>query len=86
MLASNLEWFGGLVHTDFGFAAAWGAFPVLTAYVAQAEGLSAGANDYLAKPYADAELLARVPAWFSWDKAASALGEAYEAAAILPAG
>jgi len=24
------------MHTDFGFAAAWGAFPVLTAYVAQA--------------------------------------------------
>lgn len=39
----NLEWFGGLVHTDFGFAAAWGAFPVLTAYVAQTDRLSAGA-------------------------------------------
>jgi hypothetical protein len=24
------------MHTDLGFAAAWGAFPVLTAYVAQA--------------------------------------------------
>ncbi|MGI8491514.1 MAG: hypothetical protein ACR2KC_01405 [Acidimicrobiales bacterium] len=33
--AYNLELFGGLVHTDAGFAAAWGAFPVLTAYVAQ---------------------------------------------------
>jgi hypothetical protein len=43
VLAYNLEWFGGLIHTDFGFAAAWGAFPVLTAYVAQAESLSAGA-------------------------------------------
>jgi hypothetical protein len=31
----NFELFGGVVHTDFGFAAAWGAFPVLTAYVAQ---------------------------------------------------
>ena len=31
----NLELFGGRVHTDLGFAAAWGAFPVLAAYVAQ---------------------------------------------------
>ncbi len=43
VLAYNLEWFGGIIHTDFGFAAAWGAFPVLTAYVAQAEALSGGA-------------------------------------------
>jgi hypothetical protein len=43
VLAYNLEWFGGLIHTDFGFAAAWGAFPMLTGYVAQAESLSAGA-------------------------------------------
>jgi hypothetical protein len=43
VLAYNLEWFGGVIHTDFGFAAAWGAFPVLTAYVAQAESLSGGA-------------------------------------------
>jgi hypothetical protein len=33
--AYNLEWFGGAVHTDLGFALAWGAFPVLTAYFAQ---------------------------------------------------
>jgi hypothetical protein len=33
--AYNFELFGGIVHTDAGFAAAWGAFPVLTAYVAQ---------------------------------------------------
>jgi hypothetical protein len=39
--AYNLELFHGRFHTDAGFAAAWGAFPVLTAYVAQAEGLSA---------------------------------------------
>lgn len=32
----NLELFGGRLHTDLGFALAWGAFPVLTAYVAQA--------------------------------------------------
>jgi len=31
----NAELFGGVVHNDAGFAAAWGAFPVLTAYVAQ---------------------------------------------------
>jgi hypothetical protein len=43
VLAYNLEWFGGIIHTDFGFAAAWGAFPVLTAYVAQAEDVSSGA-------------------------------------------
>jgi hypothetical protein len=35
VIAYNLELFGGVVHTDAGFAAAWGAFPVLTAYVAQ---------------------------------------------------
>jgi len=34
-LAYNLELFGGRVHTDLGFALAWGAFPVITAYVAQ---------------------------------------------------
>jgi hypothetical protein len=43
VLAYNLEWFGGVIHTDFGFAAAWGSFPVLTAYVAQAGALSGGA-------------------------------------------
>ncbi len=37
VLAYNLEWFGGRFHTDVGFAAAWGAFPVLTAYFAQAQ-------------------------------------------------
>jgi hypothetical protein len=35
VIAYNAELFGGIVHTDLGFAAAWGAFPVLTAYVAQ---------------------------------------------------
>jgi hypothetical protein len=33
--AYNLEWFGGAVHTDLGFALAWGAFPALTAGFAQ---------------------------------------------------
>jgi hypothetical protein len=31
----NLELLGGRVHTDLGFGLAWGAFPLLTAYVAQ---------------------------------------------------
>jgi hypothetical protein len=42
VVAYNAELFGGIVHTDAGFAAAWGAFPLLTAYVAQAGTLSAG--------------------------------------------
>jgi hypothetical protein len=40
VIAYNAELFGGIVHNDAGFAAAWGAFPVLTAYVAQAETLA----------------------------------------------
>jgi hypothetical protein len=35
--AYNLELLGGRVHTDVWFALAWGAFPVLTGYVACAE-------------------------------------------------
>ncbi len=35
VVAYNAELFGGIIHTDLGFAAAWGAFPVLTAYAAQ---------------------------------------------------
>jgi hypothetical protein len=35
VLAYNAELFGGIIHTDLGFATAWGAFPVLTAYTAQ---------------------------------------------------
>ncbi|HTK15578.1 MAG TPA: hypothetical protein VL769_04225 [Acidimicrobiia bacterium] len=37
VLGYNLELFGGLIHTDLGFAAAWGAFPVLVGYFVQAE-------------------------------------------------
>ncbi len=33
--AYNLALFGGRVHTDLGFALAWGAFPAVTAFVAQ---------------------------------------------------
>jgi len=36
VIAYNAELFGGYIHTDVGFAASWGAFPLLTAYVAQA--------------------------------------------------
>jgi hypothetical protein len=36
VVAYNAELLGGIVHTDLGFAAAWGAFPVLTGYVAEA--------------------------------------------------
>jgi hypothetical protein len=35
-VAYNLELFGGRVHSDAWFALAWGAFPALTAYWAQA--------------------------------------------------
>jgi hypothetical protein len=42
VVAYNAELFGGIVHTDAGFAAAWGAFPLLTAYVAQTGTVSAG--------------------------------------------
>ena len=37
VIAYNAELFGGVVHTDAGFALAWGAFPVLTGYVAQTD-------------------------------------------------
>lgn len=38
-LGYNLELLGGRLHNDVVFAGAWGAFPVLTAYYAQAETL-----------------------------------------------
>jgi len=40
VIGYNAELFGGIIHTDLGFAAAWGAFPVLTGYVAQAGNLA----------------------------------------------
>src|SRR6202451_1455175 len=40
VIAYNAELFGGLIHTDLGFAVAWGAFPVLVAYAAQTGGLA----------------------------------------------
>ena len=35
VIGYDAELFGGLIHTDLGFAAAWGAFPALTGYVAE---------------------------------------------------
>jgi len=43
VVAYNLELFGGRFHSDLWFAAAWGAFPVLTAYFASAERIRAEA-------------------------------------------
>jgi hypothetical protein len=39
VLAYNLELAGGRFHTDFWFAAAWGAFPALTSFWANALGI-----------------------------------------------
>jgi hypothetical protein len=39
LVGYNLELFGGLLHTDLGFALTWGAFPVLVGYFVQAERL-----------------------------------------------
>lgn len=41
--AYNLEWFGGALHNAWGLALAWAAFPVLTAYFAEANTLRAEA-------------------------------------------
>lgn len=38
-IAYNLELFGGRMHSDLWFAFAWGAFPALTAFFAQAQEL-----------------------------------------------
>jgi hypothetical protein len=43
VVAYNLELFDGAVHTTAGFALAWGSFPVLTAYYAQAGSVGAAA-------------------------------------------
>jgi hypothetical protein len=39
VVAYNLELFGGAFHTDFWFAAAWGAFPALTGWWSNALGV-----------------------------------------------
>ncbi|MGH9127414.1 MAG: hypothetical protein ACRDY2_00215 [Acidimicrobiales bacterium] len=43
VVAYDLELVGGRLHNDVTFAAAWGAFPVLTAYFAQARTLGLAA-------------------------------------------
>jgi hypothetical protein len=43
VIAYNLELFGGVIHSDAGFALAWGSFPVLVAYVAQSGRLAVSA-------------------------------------------
>jgi hypothetical protein len=45
VVAYNLELFGGRLHSDFWFAASWGAFPALTSYWANS--LSIGAAGVL---------------------------------------
>jgi hypothetical protein len=41
VLAYDLEWFDGRFHTDFWFAAAWGAFPAATGFWVNALSLRA---------------------------------------------
>ena len=55
VIAYNLELWHGAVHTDLGFALAWGAFPVLVAYYAQTGTLVAVA--FLGAGYATAASL-----------------------------
>jgi len=66
VLAYNLELFGGRFHTDFWFALAWGAFPLLTAYWTMAERLepapAAGALAAFAFSLAQRTLSSRVRA------------------------
>jgi hypothetical protein len=50
VVAYNLELFGGALHNGFWFAFAWGGFPVLTGYFAQAE--TVGASAVLAAAFA----------------------------------
>jgi hypothetical protein len=50
--AYNLEWLGGRLHNAWGLALSWGAFPVLTAYFAEAQTLRPEA--FLAAGYAAA--------------------------------
>src|SRR5216683_173392 len=44
VFAYNLELLRGRLHGDFWFALSWGAFPLLTAYFAQAGSISIGAT------------------------------------------
>jgi hypothetical protein len=53
--AYNLEWFGGTLHNALGLALAWAAFPVLTAYFAEANTLRPEA--FLGAGYAAATIV-----------------------------
>jgi hypothetical protein len=53
--AYNLEWFGGRLHNVWGLALSWAAFPVLTAYYAQA--LTLRVEAVLAAAYATGLIL-----------------------------
>ena len=55
--AYNLELGGGLLHNDWGFALAWGAFPALTGWFVEAQTLRLEA--FLAAGYATALSLAQ---------------------------
>ena len=52
VFAYNLELMGGRLHSDFWFALSWGAFPILTAFFAQAGRLTLGAVAAAAAAYA----------------------------------
>ena len=52
VFAYNLELLGGHMHGDFWFALSWGAFPVVTAYFAQAGNVSLGAAAAAASAFA----------------------------------
>jgi hypothetical protein len=52
VFAYNLELLGGHMHGDFWFALSWGAFPVVTAYFAQAGSVSLGAAAAAASAFA----------------------------------
>src|SRR5712691_2632821 len=53
--AYNLEWLGGRLHNEWGLALSWAAFPVLTAYFAQAQTIRP--ETVLAAGYATAMIL-----------------------------
>lgn len=55
----NLELFGGRLHTDNGFALAWGGFPVIVGYLAQDPPLDSAATIGAAGVTIAAVLLAR---------------------------
>ncbi|MGI9657650.1 MAG: hypothetical protein ACR2OD_01980 [Gaiellaceae bacterium] len=57
VLAYNLELWRGIFHSDAWFALAWGGFPVLCAYFAQAESL--GVEALLASAFATSLALAQ---------------------------